>query len=72
MLIRSRLLVLWLMLLASGCASYKAPLQAPLLLQVPPPPPELMTPPEPESWSELARKQFKTWLLYLTNETNSL
>ena len=35
-------------------------------------PPELMTPPEQESWSEHVRKQFKDWLRYLTNETNSL
>ena len=73
MLNRSRILALSLLLLASGCASYKAPLQAPLPLQVPaPPPPELMTPPEQESWSEHVRKQFKDWLRYLTNETNSL
>jgi hypothetical protein len=68
----SRILVLSLLLLVSGCASYSKPLPAPLPLQVPAPPPELMTPPEQESWSAHALEKFKLWLRYLTNETNSL
>ena len=40
-------LALLLTLLVSACATSKPPLQPPLPLQVPAPPPELMTPVEP-------------------------
>lgn len=72
MLNRSRLLALLLTLLVSACATSKPPLQAPLPLQVPAPPPELMTPVEPGLWSQRALGKFKEWLRYLTNESNSL
>jgi len=69
---KSRTSTLLLVLLLTGCASYKQPSPAPLPLQVPAPPPELMTPLEPGLWSEDARKLFRDWLRYLTNESNSL